>query len=350
MFKLGSHFFNKNQAPMIVAELSGNHQQQYDIAEKMIDAAARSGAHAVKLQTYTADTMTFDSDKQDFVIQESSSLWHGEKLYNLYARAATPWEWHKPLFKKAEALGLLAFSSPFDETAVDFLEDLNVPCYKIASFENTDIPLIKKVAATGKPVIISTGMATETEIEEAVETVREEGNQQIILLKCTSNYPADFSDANLTTIGHMQHRFDLPVGLSDHSQGLYVAMAATALGACMIEKHFVLDRSAGGVDAEFSLEADELTELVNATRLIHQSLGNITYGGTQNEQSSKKYRRSIYVDRNIKNGEKIEKKHIRIIRPGFGLEPKYYWQVIGKKVNQDLSEGTPLSWDHIVKD
>ncbi len=331
--------------PFIIAELSGNHQQDYHLAEQLIEAAASAGADAIKLQTYTPDTMTLNLETEDFMVNEEGSLWQGESLYSLYAKAATPWEWHQPLFEKARSLGMLAFSSPFDDSAVDFLETLHVPCYKIASFENTDLPLIKKVAQTGKPVIVSTGMASEQEIEELLSTIYSTGNQQVILLKCTSNYPADVSDSNLLSISDMQKKFNCLTGLSDHTRGISVALASVALGSCVIEKHLVLDRQAGGVDAEFSLEPDELAQLVQETEVVWRAMGKVQYGGTENEQLSKKYRRSVYCSEDIKKGAKLSAQNIRIIRPGFGLEPKYYEQLIGKQARQNIPEGMPITWE-----
>ncbi len=331
--------------PFIVAELSGNHQQDYALAERMIEAAADAGADAIKLQTYTPETMTLNLHSDDFMVNEKNSLWEGESLYELYGKASTPWEWHKPLFDKANLLGMVAFSSPFDETAVDFLETLDVPCYKIASFENNDLPLIKKVATTGKPVIVSTGMASESEIQELMATIRDTGNEQIILLKCTSNYPADASDSNLATIDHMRNTYNCLVGLSDHSNGISVSLAGVALGACLVEKHFVLERQQGGVDAAFSLEPDELHDLVTETEKVAAAIGTIQYGGSENEQKSKKYRRSIYCSHQIQMGEMLTEDNIRIIRPGLGLAPKYYAQILGKKATQNISRGTAIHWD-----
>lgn len=333
--------------PFIVAELSGNHQQDFSLAEQMIEAAAAAGADAIKLQTYTPDTMTLNLQKKDFVIGESGSLWQGQNLYDLYAKASTPWEWHKPLFEKAHSLGLIAFSSPFDESAVDFLESLDVPCYKIASFENNDIPLIKKVAMTGKPVIVSIGMATLSDVELLLSTIRATGNEQVILLKCTSNYPADASDSNLATIPHMKETFACPVGLSDHATGIGVSLAGVALGACLIEKHFVLDRSKGGVDSDFSIEPEELRLLSSEAKKIPSAIGGICYGGTKNEQQSKKYRRSIYSSEDITSGEIFNRNNARVIRPGFGLQPKYYEEILGRKARGPIAKGTPLDWSLI---
>jgi len=333
--------------PFIVAELSGNHQQDYALAEKMIEAAADAGVHAIKLQTYTPETMTLNLQNDDFMVDDKDSLWQGENLFGLYGKASTPWEWHKKLFDKAKSLGLIAFSSPFDASAVDFLETLDVPCYKIASFENNDLPLIKKVAQTGKPIIISTGMASQEEIKELITTIHDTGNEQVVLLKCTSNYPADASDSNLATIAHMRDVFQCPIGLSDHSNGITVSLASVALGACLIEKHFVLNRQAGGIDAEFSLEANELHDLVVESERIYAALGNIQYGGSGNEQKSKKYRRSIYCSQRIAKGDILTEDNIRVIRPGFGLAPKHFESVLGKAAAEDIMPGTALKWELI---
>ena len=333
--------------PFIVAELSGNHQQDYSLAEKMIETAAAAGVHAIKLQTYTPETMTLNLQNNDFMVNEENSLWKGESLYDLYGKAATPWEWHQALFDKAKSLGLIAFSSPFDASAVDFLETLDVPCYKIASFENNDLPLIKKVAMTGKPIIVSTGMASKNEIQELLKTISDTGNTQVILLKCTSNYPADASDSHLATIADMKKSFDCLVGLSDHSNGISVSLAGVALGACLVEKHFVLDRNAGGVDAAFSLEPNELKLLVTESEKISRAIGQVQYGGSDNEQESKKYRRSIYCSQEIKKGELLTEDNIRVIRPGFGLAPKYFDEVLGKTATQNIAEGQALCWKFI---
>lgn len=333
--------------PFIIAELSGNHQQDLKLALQMIDAAAKAGAHAIKLQTYTADSMTLNVATDDFLIQEQDSLWRGERLHALYAKAATPYEWHEALFNHAKALGLLAFSSPFDEAAVDFLDDLNVPCFKIASFELTDIPLITAAASKGKPLIMSTGMASLAEIEAAVKAANAAGCDDIILLKCTSTYPASPENTNLRTIPHMREAFGYQVGLSDHTAGIGAAIASVALGASVIEKHFVLDKSAGGVDAAFSIEPHELEALVTETKRAAQALGDITYGGSQAEEKSKQYRRSIYVAKPIKAGEKFTKENLRIVRPAFGLAPKHFDKVLGQTAKTLLEPGTPLRWKHM---
>lgn len=334
--------------PLIVAEMSGNHNQSLERAFAIVEAAARAGVDAVKIQTYTADTLTIDADTDDFYIEDADSLWAGKKLYDLYKEAYTPWEWHEPIFKRCRELGLMAFSTPFDETAVDFLEELEVPCYKIASFEIVDIPLIKKVASTGKPMIISTGMATVAEIDEAVRTAKQNGCPEVILLKCTSSYPASPHDSNLVTIPHMRELFGCPVGLSDHTLGIGVAVASVALGAVLIEKHFTLSRAEGGVDAAFSLEPHEMRALVEETKRAHQALGKVHYGPTERESKSLKFRRSLYVVRDIKAGEIISPENVKIIRPGYGLEPKYYDVVIGRRANRDLKKGTALKWEHMV--
>lgn len=332
-------------APFVIAELSGNHNQSLERALEMIEEAAKTGVDAIKLQTYTAETMTLDCEHEDFQILEGDNLWRGNSLHKLYQKAYTPWEWHKQLFEKAKSLGLIAFSSPFDISAVEFLETLDVPCYKIASFENNDIPLIKRIAQTGKPVIISTGMASLTEVSEAVDCLKSNGCQQIVLLKCTSAYPATPTQANLKTIPHLRQTFGCEVGISDHTLGLGVSIAAVALGASVIEKHFVLSRDEGGIDAAFSLEPAEFKLLVNESRSAAQSIGQVVYGGDTSEQSSKKYRRSIYVSQDIQKGHCLTDENIKVVRPGLGLSPKYYSQVLGLQVNCDLKKGTALSWD-----
>jgi pseudaminic acid synthase len=334
-----------NHKPFIIAEMSGNHNQSLERALAIVEAAAKAGAHALKIQTYTADTMTLNLENPEFKIEDGDSLWKGHTLYQLYQQAYTPWEWHKPIFDRARELGMIPFSTPFDETAVDFLEELDVPMYKIASFENTDIPLIKKVASTGKPMIISTGMATVAELDETVRAAREAGCKDLVLLKCTSTYPASPENTNILTIPHMRELFDCQVGLSDHTMGVGVAVASVALGATVIEKHFTLSRADGGVDSAFSMEPNELKTLVVETERAWQALGQITYGPTEKEKSSLKFRRSIYVAKDIKQGEKFNKENLRVVRPGYGLAPKYYEQLIGKEAKQDIKAGTPLSWE-----
>lgn len=334
--------------PLIIAEMSGNHNQSLDQALKLVDAAADAGAHAVKLQTYTADTMTLDLDEGEFFISDPSSLWYGQSLYELYKKAHTPWEWHKPIMQRAEEKGLICFSTPFDETAVDFLETLNVPCYKIASFECIDLPLIRKVAKTGKPMIISTGMATLDEISEAIEVARKEGCSDIVLLKCTSTYPAEPVDTNLKTLPHMKELFHCEVGLSDHTLGIGVAIAAVALGATVIEKHFTISREDGGVDSAFSIEPEELTALVKETNKVIKAIGNTYYGPTDKEINARLRRRSLYIAEDMQAGEVFTKKNLRRIRPGLGLPPKYYDLLLGKKVNRAVPKGTPLSWELLL--
>ncbi len=344
---IGHHTVGLNKVPMIVAEMSGNHNQSLRRALEIVEAAAKAGVHAIKLQTYTADTMTLDLAQGDFFIEDQDSLWQGRSLHELYQEAYTPWEWHEPIFERCRELGLIAFSTPFDETAVDFLETLDVPCYKIASFENTDLPLIRKVAAMGKPMIISTGMATVAELDETVRTAREAGCNDIILLKCTSSYPASPEDSNLLTIPHMRDLFDCQVGLSDHTLGIGAAVASVALGATFIEKHFTLSRADGGVDSAFSMEPEEMRQLVIETERAWQAMGKISYGAGEKESRSRKFRRSLYIARDMKAGEVLTPENLRIVRPGYGLEPKYYDLLLGKKIKQPVKKGTPLSWDLI---
>lgn len=335
--------------PFIIAELSGNHSQDYDTAIAMVEAAAKSGVDAIKLQTYTADSMTLNIEAEDFVIEEADSLWKGEKLHSLYGKAATPYEWHELIFKHAQELGLVAFSSPFDEDAVDFLDDLNVPCFKIASFELTDLPLIARAASKGKPLIMSTGMASLGEIEEALDTARSNGCKDIVLLKCTSTYPASPKDTNLVTIPDLQKRFGCLVGLSDHTRGVGVSLASIPLGAKVIEKHFVLDRSLGGVDAEFSMEPQEFKLLCEESSSIFEAIGTVQYGGSEAEQKSKKYRRSIYVKKTIAKGELLTKDNIQVVRPAFGLAPKHWDEVLGNAAATDLQPGLALQWQYVER-
>ncbi|AFY36523.1 N-acetylneuraminate synthase [[Leptolyngbya] sp. PCC 7376] len=340
--------FLQNTHPLIIAEMSGNHNQSLEKALDIVDAAAESGVQALKIQTYTAETMTLDCQKEDFFINDPNSLWHGQSLYMLYQQAYTPWEWHQPIFKRCQELGIIGFSTPFDETSVDFLESLEVPFYKIASFENTDLPLIRKVASTGKPMIISTGMASIAELHETVNAAREVGCQELVLLKCTSTYPATPENTNILTIPHLKDLFDVQVGLSDHTLGIGVAVASVALGAMMIEKHFTLSRTEGGVDSAFSMEPHEMKQLVEETRRAWQALGNVTYGATEAERKSLGFRRSLYIAEEMKAGDKLTSQNLRCVRPGYGLAPKYYDLVINKAVNQDLQKGTPLSWDLLL--
>ncbi|NIA20001.1 MAG: pseudaminic acid synthase, partial [Xanthomonadaceae bacterium] len=311
----------------------------------IVDEAAEAGADAIKLQTYTADSMTLNLQEKEFLISDPESLWFGRSLYDLYQEAATPWSWHEPIFKRCSELGLFCFSTPFDEKAVDFLETLQVPAYKIASFENIDLPLIEKVAATGKPLIISTGMASISELDEAVRCARKAGCRELVLLKCTSSYPASPKDSNLLTIPHLQQLFDCPVGLSDHTRGIGVAIAAVALGAIMVEKHFTLSREDGGVDAAFSLEPGELRLMVSEMKRAWQALGQVSYGPTEKEKKSLVFRRSLYATQDMKKGDIFSPQNMRAIRPGLGLPPKFYFQLLGKKINQDVKKGTPVSWD-----
>lgn len=344
---IGGYEVGNKNPPFIIAEMSGNHNQSLDRALRIVEAAAASGAHGLKLQTYTADTMTLDLAEGDFLINDPDSLWQGKSLYELYQEAYTPWKWHEAIFKRARELGLVVFSTPFDETAVDFLESLKVPCYKIASFENTDLPLIKKVAATGKPMIISTGMASVAELGETVETARAAGCKDLILLKCTSSYPASPGDSNLLTIPHMRDLFDCQVGLSDHTLGIGVAVASVALGASLIEKHFTISRADGGVDSAFSLEPQEMGQLVVEAERAWQALGGISYAPDKVESKSLKFRRSIYVSQDMKAGVSFTPENIKIVRPGYGLSPRYYDMLLGKAVNKDVKRGTPVSWDLI---
>jgi N-acetylneuraminate synthase len=343
--KIKDKIIGQKNAPFIIVEMSGNHNQSLDRALKIVEAAASTDAHALKLQTYTSDTMTLDVHEGEFFIKEKDNLWQGNSLYNLYKKAHTPWEWHEPIMKRANELGLICFSTPFDETAVDFLEDLNVPAYKIASYENTHLPLIKKVVSTGKPLIISTGMATIAELDETVNTMRKSGCEDFVLLKCTSTYPATPENSNLLSIPHIRELFKCEVGLSDHTLGIGVAVAAVAHGATVIEKHFTLHRSDGGVDAKFSMEPSEMKQLVIETERAWQSLGSINYGPTEAEKPSLVYRRSLYISKNMKKGEKFTKENLRIIRPGMGLPPKYFDLILGKKVKKDVCKGTPVSWN-----
>jgi pseudaminic acid synthase len=346
-FKIGHRGIGGENAPFIIAEMSGNHNQSLERAIAIVEAAAKAGAHALKLQTYTADTITLNVRNSEFEITDQNSLWKGENLYDLYKKAYTPWEWHKPIFERATELGMLCFSSPFDETAVDFLETLKVPAYKIASFENNHLPLIKKVAATGKPVIISTGMATIADLYDAVHTAREAGCKDLILLKCTSTYPSEPKNSNIQTIPHMKDLFQCEIGLSDHTMGIGVAVAAVTLGASVIEKHFTLSRADGGVDSSFSLEADELAMLVVETERAWKSLGSVKYGPTEAEKKSLIFRRSLFISKDMRAGEVFSEKNIRCVRPGSGLSPKFIDEVIGRKINKDTVKGTPLSWNLI---
>lgn len=337
-----------NSRPVVIAEMSGNHNQSLERALEIVEIAAKTGAQCLKIQTYTPDTMTLDLDEREFHIGDPGNLWEGKSLYNLYKEAYTPWEWHKPIFDKAKSLGMVPFSTPFDDTAVDFLESLNVPCYKIASAEIIDLPLIKKVASTGKPMIMSTGMASLAEIAEAVDTARKNGCSEIILLKCTSTYPAVPIDSDIITIPNLRETFDCEVGLSDHTMGLGVSIAAVALGGTVIEKHFTLRRTDGGVDSAFSLEPSEFESLVIETERAWQSLGRVKYGPTKSEEKSLRFRRSLYIVKDVKEGQVLNLENVRAIRPGLGLPPKNLDLILGKRVKMDIKTGTPLSWDHIL--
>ncbi|WBO85667.1 pseudaminic acid synthase [Hymenobacter yonginensis] len=329
--------------PFIIAEMSGNHNQSLERALRIVDAAAAAGVDAIKLQTYTADTITMDTG---FVIrEEGQSLWEGRSLYKLYQEAYTPWEWHAEIFAYARQKGLLVFSSPFDETAVDFLETLDAPAYKIASFENTHHPLLRKVAATGKPVIMSTGVATLAEIDEAVRVLRSAGCRELVLLKCTSTYPASPENTNLRTIPTLIDIFNCPVGLSDHTMGIGASVAAVALGACVIEKHFTLSRAEGGVDSAFSMEPAEMASIVTETERAWQALGHVQLCVQATEEKSRIYKRSIYVSKPIAAGEEFTPDNLRIIRPGDGLEPRHWEQVLGRQASHALAAGTALTWD-----
>lgn len=345
--EIGNRKVGPGHAPFVIAEMSGNHQQSLDRAMQIVEAAAKSGAHALKLQTCSPGGLTLDVDHPDFFIDDADSPWFGRKLFELYEEAVTPWEWHGPIFERCSELGLIVFSSPFESAAIELLEELKAPCYKIASFELVDLPLIRKAAATGKPLIMSTGMASVSDIQDAIETARKEGNDQIVLLKCTSSYPATPADANIATIPHLRDMFGLQVGLSDHTLGNGVPCAAVTMGATLVEKHFTLKRSDGGVDASFSLEPDEFRALVEETERAWQSLGNVVYGGIEAEEGSIKFKRSLYIAKDINAGEELTSENLRIVRPGYGLEPKNIDRLLGRKVNQSLAAGTAMKWEYI---
>ena len=346
-FYLGKHRVGPETPPLIIAELSGNHGQSLARAMAMVDAAADCGAHAVKIQTYTADTITLDVEREEFRIPSSEGLWGGRSLHSLYEEAHTPWEWHAAIFERAAQRGISCFSSPFDETAVDFLETLDTPAYKIGSFENGHLPLIARAAETGKPMIISTGMATLAEIDEAVQCARDSGCQQLALLKCTSSYPAEAYESHILTIPHMSKLFRCPVGLSDHTLGIGAPIAAVANGACCIEKHFVLDRSSGAVDSAFSLEPAEFTQLVSETQRAWASLGKIPYGPTDAESASRKYRRSVYFAQDMSAGTALNQENIKVVRPGGGLHPRHYAALLGRRITKDVRRGDAVDWSSI---
>ena len=337
--------FQDIDRPFIIAEMSGNHNQSLERALSIVDAAASAGVDALKIQTYTADTMTIDKSDGEFFISDTNSLWQGESLYSLYQKAYTPWEWHKAIFDRCREKGIIGFSTPFDFTAVDFLETLECPVYKVASFENIDLPLIKRIAQTGKPMVVSTGMANLSELDDLVRTARMNGCSDLTLLKCTSSYPAEPVGTNLLTIPHMRQLFQCNVGLSDHTLGIGAAVASVALGATVIEKHFTLSREDGGVDAAFSLEPTEMAQLVRECKTAYEALGNVSYERQPQEDKSLIFRRSLYIVEDMKAGDIITEKNMRRIRPGLGLAPKYYEAVLGRQVKYDVPGGTALSWE-----
>jgi pseudaminic acid synthase len=346
--KIGRRVIGPGQPVYVVAELSANHHQNFEQALRIVEAAKDAGADAIKLQTYTADTITIDSDREEFRIG-GGTLWDGRNLHQLYREAYTPWEWQPKLQKVAENLRLDFFSSAFDASAVDFLETMNVPVHKIASCELVDIPLIQKMAATGKPLIMSTGMATPQEIEEALQAARGAGATQIVLLKCTSAYPAPAEEMNLRTIPELARRFGVPVGLSDHTMGTAVPVAAVALGACIVEKHLTLSRSEPGPDSAFSLEPKEFKEMVDAVRVAEKAIGEIHFGVSEKEAASRVFRRSLFVVRNVKRGEEFSAENIRSIRPGHGLHTRHLIEILGQRAACDIERGTPLSWDLVKR-
>jgi pseudaminic acid synthase len=344
-FSIGIHKIGPSQKPFIIAEMSGNHNHSLERALEIVDAAAASGAHALKIQTYTSETMTLDLDRDEFSIRDPKSLWAGASLYKLYGQAFTPWEWHKPILDRCRERDIVGFSTPFDSTSVDFLESLEVPVYKIASFENTDLPLIRKVAKTGKPIIISTGMATVAELDETVRAARDAGCRDLVLLKCTSTYPATPANTNIVTIPHMRDLFGCQVGLSDHTMGTGVSVASVALGATVIEKHFTLKRADGGVDSTFSMETEEMRSLVIETERAWQALGHVSYGPTDAELPSLQFRRTLYICEDMAEGEVFTPKNLRAIRPGKGLPPKWIDLAMGRTIRKAARKGTPLTWD-----
>ncbi|MEO8254938.1 MAG: pseudaminic acid synthase [Flavobacterium sp.] len=344
--KIGSFEINNSSPVFIIAELSANHNGSIEVAIETIKAAKRAGADCIKLQTYTADTLTIDSTKDDFLIK--GTIWEGKNYYQLYQEAYTPWEWHEELFKVAKEEGLICFSSPFDKTAVDFLENLDVPAYKIASFEITDIPLIEYTASKGKPIIISTGIAEQEDIILALEACKKVGNNDIALLKCTSSYPAPIEEANMSMVRDLSERYSVISGLSDHTMGATVPIVATAFGAKIIEKHFILDRSIGGPDASFSMNEEEFTAMVKAVREAESAIGIVNYSLTEKQIKGKDFSRSLYVVEDIKEGEMFTEKNIRSIRPGFGMHPKYFEEILGKKAAFNLEKGDALKWDYII--
>jgi len=345
-FKIGEKEIGENKPTFIIAELSANHMNDFDIAVKTIEAMAEAGADAVKFQTFTPDTITIDCDNEYFQIKQGT-VWDGQVLHELYEDAYMPWDWQPKLKKVAEDLGLIVFSSPFDKTSVDFLEDMDVPAYKIASFEITDIPLIEYVASKGKPIIISTGIASLEDIELAVKSCLDAGNDEIALLKCTSSYPAPLDEINLNTIPDIKDKFDVIVGLSDHTLGGEVSTAAVAVGADIIEKHFILDRNMGGPDCEFSMEPDEFKQMVDSIRNVEKALGTVSYDLSDKMKANREFSRSLFVVTDMKKGDIISEDNVRSIRPGFGLHPKYLKEILGKKVNNDLKKGIPFDLEFI---
>lgn len=345
-FMIGNRMVGRNHKPFIIAEMSCNHNQSLDRALEIVRAAAKTGVDALKLQTYTPDTMTLDINEREFFISNPDTPWEGTNLYDLYKQAYMPWDWHKPIMDLCKELGVLCFSTPFDKTAVDFLEDLDVPCYKIASFENTDVELVRKVARTGKPLIISTGMASLAEIDDTVRAAREEGCDNLVLLKCTSSYPASPKQSNIATIPHMEQLFKCQIGLSDHTMGSGVTVAAIALGATVIEKHFIMRRSDGGPDSTFSMEPEEFRTLVIESERAWESIGQVSYGPSDiKEEKSKQFRRSLYITKDLKKGDVLSNDNVRAIRPGLGLPTKFLNVVIGKTLQKDAPKGTPVNWD-----
>lgn len=334
--------------PFVVAELSGNHGQSLETALQIVDAAAEAGVSAVKLQTYTADTLTIESDRPDFRIGESFENWKNQTLHDLYKKAYTPWEWHEELFKRCKEKNVIGFSTPFDASAVDFLEKFDVPLYKIASFESNDLELVKKIASTGKPLVISTGLSSISDLHDTVRTAREAGCTQLVLLKCTSAYPANSNGSNLLTIPHMRELFECEVGISDHTLGVGASIASVALGGTMIEKHVKLHDSDAGVDASFSMTPEQLKLLVDGSIAAWQSLGKVFYGVSEQEKESLKFRRSLYFVQNIKKGDTVTRENLRCIRPGYGLAPKYLDQLLGRTANQDIETGTAAQWKYLV--
>lgn len=343
--KIGKYFIGDSHKPFIIAEMSGNHNQSLDKALAIVDTVAATGAHALKLQTYTADTLTINVSHGEFNISDPKSLWNNRNLYELYQEAHTPWEWHQAIFQRAKEKGIMCFSTPFDNSAVDFLEDLGVEAYKVASFENNHLPLLRKIATTGKPVIMSTGISTLADIEIAVKTLRENGCKDLILLKCTSTYPATPENTNLKTIPYLTELFNCHAGLSDHTHGIGVSIASVALGCRVIEKHFTMNRAEGGVDAAFSMEPAEFKMLVEESERAFLALGKVTYGIMEDEKKSLTFKRSIYIVEDMKAGEEFTINNIRIIRPGLGIAPKYFETMLGKRVNSNVKRGTALTFD-----